>query len=147
MIVYLIIASSILVADRITKLLALSYCIERCSINSYLSFEVIYNRGISWGLFHSSSNYVFAAVSLGIAAITTIVAVDIVIRSRSQLPILGEVLVVAGSCANLFDRASYGGVVDFIGLSYGSYSWPLFNIADISIVLGVAIMIWEYYRS
>lgn len=147
MIFYLLLAGSILILDRITKLLALSYCIERCSINSYLSFEVIYNRGISWGLFYSSSNYVFAGVSLAIAAITAIVALDIFIRSRSQLPILGEVLVVAGSCANLFDRAWYGGVVDFIGLSYGSYIWPLFNIADICIVLGVVIMIWEYYRS
>lgn len=147
MIKYISLGVIVIAVDRIAKFFALSYCAAPRILNQFISCELIYNRGISWGLFHSSSNYVFAAVSLAIAAITIVVAIDAVIRSRSGHQVVGEVLVVAGSVANLIDRAWYGGVIDFIGLSYGSYSWPLFNIADICIVLGVGIMIWEYYRS
>jgi signal peptidase II len=58
--------------------------------------------------------------------------------------IIGEVCVVTGSLSNLIDRVVYHGVIDFIILSYNDFSWPVFNIADTIIVLGVGIMIFQY---
>jgi len=60
--------------------------------------------------------------------------------------IYGEVMVVAGSCSNILDRFVYGGVIDFIEVSYGQWMWPSFNFADASIVIGVGIMMMKHYK-
>ena len=145
-VVYFLLATLVLIADRLSKYAALIWCQERYVINNYISFDVAFNRGISWGFFHSHSNYFFILVSLVIAAITVAVAYQALPRYQQGALIVGEVLVIAGSVSNLFDRAYYHGVIDFIELSYGLYVWPIFNIADMCIVAGVGIMFMEYYR-
>ena len=69
-------------------------------------------------------------------------------RYRKHELIIGELLVIAGAGSNIMDRIRMGGVIDFIKLSAGDFVWPLFNIADICIVIGVFIMfVSEYYES
>ena len=46
-------------------------------------------------------------------------------------------LIMGGMVGNFIDRILYEGVIDFIGFKFGSYQFPIFNIADIAIVLGV----------
>ena len=53
------------------------------------------------------------------------------------LDILGFSLILGGAVGNLIDRIYFGYVIDFIDFRI----WPVFNIADISVVIGVAIMI------
>jgi signal peptidase II len=137
----------IVLLDRISKWYAMQQWHVPLQINQFLTFELAYNRGISWGMFHSTSNLVFACVSIAIGAVTLLVASSAWIRFMNGHSIIGELLVVAGSVSNLIDRALYGGVVDFILLSYGEWSWPVFNLADMAIVLGVGVMILEHYRS
>ena len=144
---YALLFFGIIGIDRISKWWAIDTLAIPYQVNQFLSFELVYNRGISWGLLHSTSDTLFAVVSIVIALVTLAVAISAWIRFMNGDAILGELLVVAGSCANLIDRVLYGGVVDFILLSYGQWSWPVFNIADAAIVVGVAIMLWEYYRS
>jgi signal peptidase II len=60
--------------------------------------------------------------------------------------VVGETLVVAGSVSNIIDRFWYGGVVDFIEFSYGTWIWPSFNIADMCIVFGIAIMLISHIK-
>jgi len=60
--------------------------------------------------------------------------------------IAAEVCIIAGSISNLIDRVIYGGVIDFIILSYGSLSWPVFNVADAMIVLGVILLLLKYEK-
>jgi len=115
-------------------------------INSYLKFELLFNRGISWGMFDSKSSLVFFFVSFFIFLITVVVALYAYQRYKQGHMIIGEVLVVAGSLSNIVDRIVYGGVIDFISLSYGAYAWPVFNIADVCIVVGAFVMmlgIWS----
>ncbi len=54
----------------------------------------------------------------------------------------GLTLVIAGALGNLADRLWYGYVVDFIDLYIGQYHWPAFNLADLSICIGVALLFW-----
>jgi signal peptidase II len=103
----------------------------------------VINRGISWGMFHSSNLIVFVAVSLLIGFVTFIVLLHALYCFKKNVGILGHVLVITGSLSNLIDRALYGGVIDFIILSYHYYTWPVFNCADIAIVCGVGIMLWN----
>lgn len=144
---YSFLALGILAFDRISKWYAMSNWQLPQQINQFLSFELTYNRGISWGLFHSANGCIFGTVSLIIASVTLMVAALAVQKIKEGDCIIGETLIVAGSVSNLIDRALYGGVVDFILLSYGEYSWPVFNVADMAIVVGVAVMVWEQYRS
>ncbi|EKD48767.1 MAG: lipoprotein signal peptidase [uncultured bacterium] len=144
---YGVVSLAVIAFDRISKWYAIHTWQLPQQINQFLSFELMYNRGISWGLFHSASNCLFTTVSFIIAAVTIAVAVLAIQKFKTGEWIGGEVLVVAGSISNIIDRVMFGGVVDFIHLSYGHWSWPLFNVADMVIVAGVALMVWEQYRS
>lgn len=137
----------LLAIDRISKYSAVRWCTQRCSINPYLSFDVVYNRGTSWGLFHSHSDFFFGLVTLGVMAITGVLLAYTIVRFRAGYVIVGEAMVIAGSVSNIIDRFFYQGVIDFIELSYHGWFWPSFNGADVFIVLGVILMLIEQYSS
>lgn len=139
-------AAAIIFFDQITKWYAVQALVpdDVSTITSGLSFSLVYNRGVTWGLFASSQNVLFGIVT-GFALLLTLALVGYAVwRWRNKLTIIGEVLVLAGSVGNLIDRFTHGAVVDFIALSYGDMTWPLFNVADVAIVVGVALMAYEY---
>lgn len=139
---YALLAVIIFITDRLTKLAALAWCAQPCIINQYLSFEVMFNRGVSWGMFHAASDIIFFLVSCTIGTITAFLCWHAYEVYKAGRSIIGHVCIIAGSCANLIDRILHGGVIDFIILSYKNYSWPVFNIADAAIVCGVAVLIF-----
>lgn len=51
-------------------------------------------------------------------------------------------LIIAGAAGNLFDRARYGYVVDFLDFRI----WPVFNLADASICIGVFLVAWSLWK-
>lgn len=143
---YSLIFGLVIILDRITKLEALATYMQRGIVNDWLSFEVSFNRGISWSMFHSQHVWVFTTISLIIVGITLLLGVYAYARWLNKQTIIGEVLVLAGSVSNIIDRVLYGGVVDFIILSYKDWVFPAFNVADVAIVCGVGIMLLEYYK-
>jgi signal peptidase II len=144
---YFLLATTIFIIDGATKLAALAWCMDSPRIiNSFLSFEVVFNRGISWGMFHSQSDVLFFVVSAMIALITVMLCGYAYQRYMQGHVIVAEICIIAGSCCNLIDRAMYGGVIDFIILFYNNLSWPVFNIADAVIVLGVSLFILRYEK-
>jgi len=132
--------------DRITKYYAVYvyrvYDISDYIINSFLSFSLAFNRGMSFSLGHSQNQGTFILV-IGITiSLTLYVMYYTYNRFEYGYPILGELLVITGSLSNIIDRFLYPGVVDFIELSYGSwFFWPAFNCADAYIVIGVGVML------
>ena len=56
-------------------------------------------------------------------------------------------LVLGGALANATDRAVHGAVADFFHLYYGSFSWYVFNIADVAIVAGVLVLMYDAVAS
>lgn len=131
----------IIIIDRITKLAALTYLETPQVINKFLSFELVFNRGVSWGMFHDASHIVFVLVSGIIGLITAFLCWHAYARYKKGGLIFGHMCIISGSIANLIDRALYGAVIDFIVLSYNTYSWPVFNMADMAIVCGVGLLI------
>ena len=55
----------------------------------------------------------------------------------------GQFILLSGALGNLLDRAQYGYVVDFIDVHYENYYWPVFNIADSLIFVGVVLLLFE----
>ncbi len=132
--------------DRATKFLVMMYITAPVHLTSYLTFNVIFNRGITWGFFHSSNDYLFWIVTGFVVCITLMLAGYAYYRWQHNQLIFGEVLVCAGSVSNIIDRFYYHGVVDFIWIHYGSWiNWGIFNIADVCIVLGVGFMVGQHY--
>ncbi|HZW60913.1 MAG TPA: signal peptidase II [Candidatus Babeliales bacterium] len=136
---YSLLFLSIFLADRITKACALDIT-SSIPITKYIFLELIFNRGVSWGMFHSSNDLTFLMVSILIALIILGIGIYTVIRWMNNYNIVGEVMIIAGALSNMIDRIVYHGVIDFILISNGSWSFPVFNIADAAIVSGVFIM-------
>jgi signal peptidase II len=131
----------IIIVDQFTKRWALQSCISEKSLAPFVSCHVIFNRGISWGWFNSSSSLMFAFITMLIGMVILVLCWytwDMYIKRNY---IFGESLVLAGAFSNTIDRFWWGGVVDFIKVSYKSWVFPFFNIADAAIVLGVIIMV------
>jgi len=103
-------------------------------------FRLVFNRGMSWGLLNSQINYIFIAVTILVGAITLWLLRYIIFKYRTGLSTFPESLVFLGSLSNIADRFFYGGVIDFIALDFGSWSFPLFNLADCGIVFGIFLM-------
>lgn len=143
---YAIAAAIVLFLDRSMKWYALYAWADEQVLTPFLSFQLAFNRGISWGIFNSASALQYALVTLLIVGVTIGLCWYTYKRYISGQSILGELLVITGSCSNILDRFFYDGVIDFIMVHNGSWVWPLFNIADSCIVLGIALMVFNAQR-
>lgn len=144
---YSIIFLLVIVLDRITKCYALITCVDPIRFNRFFSCDLVFNRGISWGMFHSHNDLVFWTLTFSIFVLMVIVSLYAFRRWIENYYVFGEVLVLAGSSSNMLDRFFYGGVIDFLVFSLGSWSWPAFNLADFFIVIGISIMLIGNYRN
>ena len=130
-----------LFADQLTKALIVNNFIESISIikiTSFFNLVLVYNKGISFGLFNQVdySNYIFSILSLIIICFLLKWAKDSVILAES----LALGLIIGGAIGNVSDRIFRPGVVDFIQLHWQNYYWPNFNVADSAICLGVFVL-------
>ncbi len=132
--------------DRLTKYIVLRYALYGYEVNKFLSIDLVINRGISWGMMHSQKTYIFIFVTALIICMVALFGMYTWNCLREQECSGGEFLVFSGALSNIIDRFLYGGVLDFISLSYSSWSFPFFNIADISIVVGIGLMIFYSFK-
>ena len=129
--------------DRITKILILNIAEETGKvdiyINSFISFYLVWNKGIGFGLFSFDEESIYNSVTFLIIFINLIIIY--LIYNEKGLKIYFLILILGGSLGNLFDRLNYRSVPDFIDLSYKGYHWFIFNVADIFITIGILCLI------
>lgn len=142
---YAVLFVAMFLLDRVTKALVIGLD-KIVRVAPFLSIQRCFNRGISWGMLHSNNSSMFVAIVIMTLAIIIPLFIYAVTRHRRSVPVWGETLVLVGAISNLIDRFIYGGVVDFISFSYGSWSWPVFNIADACIVSGVFLIILSFSK-
>ena len=65
----------------------------------------------------------------------------------SRLGRAGFVMFLAGAISNLVDRIAFGSVVDFLNIGIGPIRTGIFNVADVAIMVGIAILLWETRRN
>jgi signal peptidase II len=116
------------------------------SLTPFLDLVLIWNRGISYGMFQQRGPY-GQWVLLALTAVAVILLWTWLVRSNSRLMVLSLALIIGGAVGNAIDRAAYGAVADFVllHLTTGSFSfkWYVFNLADAAIVAGVAGLLYD----
>ncbi len=135
------IAGFLFVLDRIAKWLVITHIAQPIPLTPFFYLDYAINRGISCGLFYFTDTVGFVVVSSIIAALLSAIMVwTWRVYQRGGL-IIGQLLIISGGLSNLCDRVLFGGVVDYLGLHWGEWCFPLFNIADVAIDVGVVILI------
>lgn len=105
-------------------------------LTAFADFVVVWNRGVSYGLFQQEGG-VGRWMLVGISAAAAIGLILWMRRAESRLLALALGLVAGGAIGNAIDRAAYGAVFDFVHLHAWGWSWYVFNVADAAIVAGV----------
>lgn len=141
-------SGSILLIDFLSKNKIISIfkdgIVEKIYVNEYLDFILVFNTGISYGLFSGGGDFQkWILISLSILIIIFLLSL---IRNESTiLSKLSISFIIGGALGNVLDRFTYGAVVDFISLHAKGFSWYIFNIADMFIVIGVILFILSQF--
>ncbi len=135
---------SIFIFDRLSKIAIIKSFeisdVESISIINFLSFTLIWNEGIAFGLFSFDQKIYYIFLTIIIILITLIV-LWMIIKSK-KLEKLAFMMIFGGSLGNIFDRLYYSSVPDFIDIHVGNFHWFIFNVADIFISAGVLLLIY-----
>lgn len=132
---------TVLLVDQVSKALVLkAFPLNepRGLLGDLLRISVVLNRGGIFGLGQGLGNF-FLILSIG-----ALLFALYLLRGTRRSEIIG--LLMGGAVGNLIDRLRYGAVVDFIDIGYKGLRWPVFNIADLAITLGMALMFLNWIK-
>lgn len=139
----LLFSLAIIVADQISKWLVMAYVLpdgKAVSLTGFLNFVVVWNRGVSFGLFShgwAGAPWVLSAIAVAIVVLLCLWLT----RAKRALTAWSIGAIVGGAIGNVIDRARFGAVYDFVDVHYAGWHWPAFNLADSAISLGVAALL------
>ncbi|MGI6076558.1 MAG: signal peptidase II [Fastidiosipilaceae bacterium] len=126
--------------DQWTKYWAVSELAVRgdmAVIDPLIYFRYHVNTGAAWSFLADKSWGIY--VLSGVSLIASIAFLLILLKLKDARLRFCLSLVLAGSIGNLIDRVWRGGVVDFISFQFGDYFFPIFNVADTLLVIGLIL--------
>lgn len=138
------IALSIFLLDFVVKQIVdktMAYNVLKKIIPEVFYLNKVYNTGAAWSIF---SNHTFILIIISLIAFVILLFYQKEFSDKISPYAFG--LIYGGLFGNLLDRIRFGYVIDYFKVNIGSYEFPIFNIADISLVLGVILIIIVYPR-
>ena len=122
---------------------------ETIIFTDYIILEKFYNKGIAFSIFNSDSaliNYIILfIIILVIAFIIRLFLTQF--NKLKQNEVIAYSLIIGGAVGNMIDRIMHGYVLDFIFIHYNNFYFPaIFNLADVSISLGVFFLLLAYLK-
>jgi len=148
---YLAVAGGVFLIDQSSK----AWAVKRLRLGDQitlipglLNFAYAENTGVAFSMLddHGDTGRWGLSVIAGVAA--TLVVYFFWRTPRADDRILGALaLLLAGIIGNVTDRIRLGFVVDFIDVQFGSWHYPTFNVADMSIVIGAGLLIVDMFLS
>ena len=144
----LITLCAVVVSDQVSKLYVDTVMLPHQSITvleNYVDITYVRNPGGAFSLFARAGREVVRPLLLGlslVAALVLILAYHATPRDR-LLSRVAFSLILAGAMGNLIDRIRLDEVIDFLDVHWYQYHWPVFNIADSVITIGVGLLCWD----
>jgi len=134
-----IISVIILLLDIVSKRLVVNFIDLNSSINiinNFFSLTYVKNTGVAFSLLEG---YVWLVV------IATVVILYMIVKYiknnvNNKYELIGYGFIIGGAVGNLCDRIIFGYVIDFLDFNILGYDFPIFNLADTFIVIGVILL-------
>ena len=139
----LLIAAFVVAVDQFTKYLVTSNMSEGMGIpiiDGIFHLTFILNPGAAFGILENN-RWFFVVTALSV--LIFLFYYRRAIMAESKLVLLGIALFAGGALGNLIDRIRTGLVIDFFDFRI----WPIFNVADIAICLGVGLILWSTIKT
>lgn len=131
--------------DQLSKFWAQSALADtghKTVIPNFFDLQLSYNTGAAFSIFDSGG--ATGRILLTIVAFAALGFIAWMVHkseNRATVPVVALGLIAGGAVGNVIDRALHGQVTDFILWRYYEHRWPIFNIADAVLLVGVAILL------
>ena len=111
-------------------------------IPNFFFLTKVYNEGAAWSTFEGTR---FLLIFIAIVALIFLIIYQ---RKFKEIKrnIISFGLIYGGLLGNLFDRIRFGYVIDYLKFYIFGYEYPVFNLADVSLVIGFALLIIAIYK-
>ena len=144
--IHFLLALLIVLLDRWTKHLVAAHIAMYTHIQiipGFFRLTHTENTGAAFSLFADSPSHWKTALLIGFSVVATVIVSVMLWKQTRPLTITGVALslILGGAVGNLWDRIASGRVVDFLLFYVKQYQWPVFNLADSSIVVGAALLV------
>ncbi|MEC8287713.1 MAG: signal peptidase II [Pseudomonadota bacterium] len=143
----IVIFAGLFILDRLVKVYLLNFFQENqlnsFRLNNFFEVVLVWNKGVSYGLFPQQS-YAGQLIIIFFSLIICVWIAKFITNSDIRYRSITLMLILAGASSNMIDRLIYGAVADFFHFEIASYSWYVFNIADMYIVSGLLILIYAF---
>ena len=141
---------AVLVLDQLSKYTIVNtfFLYERVTvIPSFFSLTLAYNTGAAFSFLDNQDGWQRWFLS-SVAVVVSIFLVSWLRRMEKEegWQACSMALILGGALGNLYDRIMHGYVVDFLLVYYKEWYFPSFNIADVAITVGAAMLILDMFR-
>lgn len=112
-------------------------------IDGVWDWELAMNKGVAFSTF---ADIPYAQILLSILAAVMLVAIGVLAmraRPEERMKRVALALIAGGALGNLIDRVRDGAVTDFIRWRVGDHLWPIFNVADAALLIGVVLLVFS----
>jgi signal peptidase II len=143
---FLACAAAVLGLDQATKAIAAARLYPGTAVpllGDVVRLTLVHNSGAAFGLF-PGSRVPFILISILAIGVVLYLYLRDAYRTLANRILLGCIL--GGALGNLLDRVVRGRVVDFIDVGIGAARWPVFNVADSAVTVGVLLLAWNLAR-
>jgi signal peptidase II len=122
---------------------------ESIPLLPFFSLTYVRNTGAAFGILRELSPTLRLPLFVLVTAVAVGTLVSYLRQIRSEETWVAAALggILGGATGNLIDRVRYGEVVDFLHLHYRGFDWPMFNVADSAISVGVAVLLLHSLRA
>jgi signal peptidase II len=119
-------------------------------VEGYWDWELAYNPGVAFSTFTSLAGRAGMQVILSLIAALALVGISVMAlrtNPEERWKRAAFALIAGGALGNLVDRLRDGGVTDFVRWRIHEHRWPIFNVADAALLIGVALLLLDGMRA
>ncbi len=146
--VFLFLLVALIAVDQITKY-HFSHTLQiyevKPVIKDFFYFSYTINTGAAWSfLAEASWGQTFFKIITAFALVVFVVFYVYSLKKGYKWLKVSLIFLISGTLGNFIDRLTINGVIDFIGFTFGEYNFPIFNLADTFLVVGMIMLLIQF---